>query len=144
MESAETGLKLRFTLAAITGGFRICQSFLGEKDPIERRGADLVPALRQTVGVLFSALESDFPVWSAVAGSQEVPTTGSGPGVAPGSLAGQSETTARDVRQTGVAELESVFQSILSPSTLAELKRIAALGEEEFRYPAELVGQDGL
>ncbi len=34
--------------------------------------------------------------------------------------------------------MESVFQSILSPSTLAELKRIAGLGEEEFRYPAEL------
>ena len=39
---------------------------------------------------------------------------------------------------TGVAELDSVFQSILSPSTLAELQRIARLGEEEFRYPAEL------
>ena len=39
---------------------------------------------------------------------------------------------------TGVAELESVFQSILSPSTLAELQSIARLGEEEFRYPAEL------
>jgi hypothetical protein len=39
---------------------------------------------------------------------------------------------------TGVAELESVFQSILSLSTLAELKRIAALGEEEFHYPPEL------
>jgi hypothetical protein len=34
--------------------------------------------------------------------------------------------------------LESVFQSILSPSTLAELQRIARLGEEEFHYPAEL------
>jgi hypothetical protein len=39
---------------------------------------------------------------------------------------------------TGVAELESVFQSILSPSTLAELQRIARLGEGEFHYPAEL------
>jgi glucosylglycerate synthase len=34
--------------------------------------------------------------------------------------------------------LESVFQTILAASTLAELKRIAGLGEEEFRYPAEL------
>jgi hypothetical protein len=69
------GVELRFTLAAITGGYRICQSFLGEKDHIERRGADLVPALRQTVGALFSVLEADFPVWSSVAGSQPVPTT---------------------------------------------------------------------
>jgi hypothetical protein len=39
---------------------------------------------------------------------------------------------------TGIAELESVFQSILSPETLAELQQIARLGEEEFRYSAEL------
>jgi hypothetical protein len=38
----------------------------------------------------------------------------------------------------GVAELETVFQSILSPTTLADLKRIVELGEEQFRYPAEL------
>jgi hypothetical protein len=31
-----------------------------------------------------------------------------------------------------------VFQSILVPDTLAELQRIARLGEEEFDYPAEL------
>ena len=39
---------------------------------------------------------------------------------------------------TGVAELASVFQSILSPSTLAELQRIAGLDEDDLRYPAEL------
>jgi hypothetical protein len=39
---------------------------------------------------------------------------------------------------SGVADLDSVFQTILSPSTRAELQRIAGLGEEEFRYPAEL------
>ena len=39
---------------------------------------------------------------------------------------------------TGVLELDSVFQSILSPSTLAELQRIARLGEDEFHYSAEL------
>jgi hypothetical protein len=131
------GVELRFTLAAITGGYRICQSFLGEKDLIERRAADLVPALRQTVGTLFAALEPDFPVWSTVAGSQPVPTTG-----------GEQEVLLEPVRvnrkrlremfSTGVAELDTVFRSILSPSTLAELQRIARLGEEEFHYPAEL------
>ncbi len=57
----EDGIELRFTLAAVTGGFRVCQSFLGKKDPVERRAADLVPTLRQSVGVLFSALESGLP-----------------------------------------------------------------------------------
>jgi hypothetical protein len=131
------GVELRFTLAAITGGFSICQSFLGEKDRIERRSADLVPALRQTVGTLFSALEPDFPVWSAVSGSQPVPTTGPDQELLlePMRL---NRKRLREMFSSGVAELESVFQSILSASTLAELQRIARLGEEEFHYPAEL------
>jgi hypothetical protein len=132
------GVELRFTLAAITGRYRICQSFLGEKDHIERRAADLVPALRQTVGALFSALESDFPVWSAVAGSQPAPTTGPDQEVLLTPVR-VNRKRLREMFSTGVAELESVFQSILCPATLAELRRIArAATEEEFHYPAEL------
>jgi hypothetical protein len=131
------GVELRFTLAAITGRYLICQSFLGEKDHIDRHAADLVPALRQTVGALFSALGPDFPVWSAVAGSQPPPTTGADHEVLLEPLR-VNRKRLREMFSTGVAELESVFQSILSPSTLAELQRIARLGEEEFHYPAEL------
>jgi glucosylglycerate synthase len=133
----ENGTELRLTLAAVTGGFRICQSFLGPKDPVERRAADLVPTLRQTAGVLFSALESDFQVWSGVSGSQEVLTTGCDQELALDPLR-VNRKRLWEMFVRGVSELESVFQSILSPSTLAELKRIAGLGEEEFHYPAEL------
>ncbi len=131
------GAELRLALAAIRGGYRVCQSFLGEREHVERHAADLVPALRQTVGVLFSVLESDFPIWSTVASSQPVPTTGSEQEVllAPMRI---NRKRLREMFSTGVAELESVFHSILSPSTLAELQRIARLGEEEFHYSAEL------
>src|SRR6202142_3042105 len=131
------GVKLRFTLAAITARDRILQSFLGEKSHIERHAADLVPALRQTVGTLFSALESDFPLWSVVAGSQPVPTTGADQELLMEPLR-VNRKRLREMFATGVAELESVFQSILSPATLAELQGIARLGEAEFHYPAEL------
>ena len=135
--TGQAGLELRLTLAAITGGCRICQSFLGGKDHVERRAADLIPALRQTVGTLFSALEADFPVWSAVAGSQPVPSNGpeSEVGLEPLRI---NRKRLREMFSTGVAELASVFQSILSPSTLAELQRIAGLDEDDLRYPAEL------
>ena len=132
-----TGVELRFTLAAITGGYRICQSFVGEKEHVERRAADLVPTLRQTVGVLFSALEADFPVWSSITGSQPVPTSGSDQEVLLEPMR-VNRKRLREMFSTGVAELESVFQSILSPSTLAELQRIARLGEEDFQYSEEL------
>jgi glucosylglycerate synthase len=131
------GVELRFTLAAITGGSRICQSFLGERELVERRAADLVPALRQTVGPLFSSLESDFPIWSTVTSSRPVPTTGSDQEILLDPMR-VNRKRLREMFSTGVAELESVFQSILSPITLAELRQIARLGEEEFHYSAEL------
>src|SRR5579864_858740 len=135
--NGQAGVELRMTLAAITGGYRICQSFLGEKEHVERRGSDLIPALRQTVGVLFSALETDFPVWSKVTGSKPIPTTGSEQELQLDPIR-VNRKRLREMFSTGVAELQSVFQSILSPPTLAELQRIARLGEEEFYYPAEL------
>lgn len=131
------GIELRFTLAAITGRYRICESFLGEKDPVERRSADLVPALRQTVGVLFSSLEPDFPIWSAVSGSEAVPARGSDQQMLLDPLR-VNRKRLREMFSNGVADLQSVFQSILSASTLAELLRIAGTTDEEFHYPADL------
>ncbi|HEX4783580.1 MAG TPA: hypothetical protein VH350_04520 [Candidatus Sulfotelmatobacter sp.] len=132
-----TGTELRFTLAAIKGGSRICQAFLGEKDHTERRAADLVPALRQTVGPLFSAMEADFPVWSTVTGSNSIPTIGSDHELMLDPIR-VNRKRLREMFATGVAELESVFHLILSSSTLAELQRLARLDDEAFHYPAEL------
>ncbi len=114
----------------------MCQSFLGTKTQPHRVAGDLVAAMRRTVGVLFSSLDGNFPLWSTIAASQPVTTVGA-----------QSDIMLEPVRvnrkhlhemfATGVAELEPVFQSILSPSTLSELQRIAALDVKEFSYPAE-------
>lgn len=131
------GAELRLTLAAITGKYRICQSYLGEKIHTERRAADLVPVLRETVGALFSALEPDFSVWSVASGFQAIPTNEAKHEECQGSLR-VNRKRLREMFANGVNELESVFQSILVPDTLAELQRIARLGEEEFDYPAEL------
>ncbi len=136
-EGNGVGTELRFTLAALRGGCRICQVFLGEKDHTERRAADLVPALRQTVGALFSALEADFAVWSTVTGSNPVPTTGNDHELLLDPIR-VNRKRLREMFATGVADLESVFQSILSSTTLAELQQLARLDEEEFHYPAEL------
>jgi hypothetical protein len=135
--SEGNGTELRFTLAAIRGKCRISQAFLGEKDHTERRAADLVPALRQTVGALFSALDADFPLWSTASGSNPVPTTGSDHELLLDPIR-VNRKRLREMFATGVAELESIFQSILSPSTLTELQRLARLDEEDFHYPAEL------
>jgi hypothetical protein len=44
----------------------------------------------------------------------------------------------REMFVSGVAQLEPVFRSILSASTLSELQKIAALEVNQFDYPADL------
>jgi len=136
-EAAQAGSETQLTLDAIAGEYRICQSFLGTKQHVERHSADLVPAMRQTVGALFSSLDPNFPAWSARTGSQPIPTTGEEREFTLEPLRINGKRL-REMFSTGVAELESVFQSILSPATLAELQQLSRRGDASFRYSAEL------
>jgi hypothetical protein len=136
-EAAQAGSETRFTLTAIAGRYRICQAFLGTKEHVERRSADLVPAMRQTVGPLFASLEPHSSIWTSMTGSQAIPTTGPAHEFTLEPMR-VNRKRLREMFLTGVTELESVFQSILSPSTLEELQRIAHLEEDNCRYTAEL------
>ena len=131
------GAGIYLTIAAITGNFRLGQSFIGTKARVDTGAADLVRAMRQTVGVLFWSLDPNFAVWSSNGASESVPTFGA-----------ESDLTLEPLRVNrkrlfqmfalGVAELEPVLKSILEPSTVEELQRAAAVGEESFRYSDEL------
>jgi len=136
-EVGQAGTEIALTISAITGGFRLAQSFLGAKPHVDARAADLVAAMRQTVGALFWSLEPNFSVWSAKSDSQPIPTLGAA-----------QEVTLEPLRinrkrlfsmfRSGVAELEPVLKSILSSSTLTELQRISALEEDDFLFGDEL------
>jgi len=130
------GAEIFLTVAAITGQYNVCQAFLGTKAP-DRGATDLVEAMRRTAGPLFSSVDSDFPLWSTIAGSKHLPTIGPESEVTLEPIA-VDRNRLHDMFSTGVAELEPVFRSILAPSTLSELQRIAALGLTEFKYPAEV------
>jgi glucosylglycerate synthase len=119
-EAGRTGTEISLTISAITGGFRLAQSFLGIKPHLDARSADLVAAMRQTVGALFWSLEPNFQLWSGKVDSQPIPILGGG-----------QEITLEPLRinrkrlfgmfRSGVAELQPVLKSILSPPTLSEL-----------------------
>jgi hypothetical protein len=136
-EAGRTGTEISLTISAITGGFRLAQTFLGVKPHLDARSADLVGAMRQTVGALFWSLEPNFPLWSAQGNSEPIPTLNPG-----------QEVTLEPLRinrkrllgmfRSGVAELEPVLKQILSPPTISELQRIAALEEDEFSFGDEL------
>jgi hypothetical protein len=136
-ERTRLGAEIRLTIAAITGNHRVGQSFLGSKAQPDRGASDLVQAMRRTVGVLFSSLDSDFAFWSTIAGSRPVATLG-----APSEVMLEpvrvNRKRLREMFSTGVAQLEPVFRSILSASTLSELQKIATLEVSEFSYPTDL------
>jgi hypothetical protein len=135
-EASRSGVEMCFTIAAITGGYRMEQSFLGPKGHAEQ-AADLVPAMRQTVGWLFWSLEQYFGAWSTTTEIRAVASMGE-----------EYEWTTEALRVdrkrlhqmfcTGITELEPVLTSILSRATLAELKNSASLTEEQFFYSDEL------
>jgi glucosylglycerate synthase len=134
-EWGRSGPEISLTVTAITGNYRVCQVFLGTK--AQRGTSDLVAAMRRTVGALFSSLDNNYPLWSTITGSQPVPTLGAQVEVTP-ETARINRKQLREKFATGVAQLEPVFQSILSAVTLSELKRIATLDVSEFNYPADV------
>lgn len=136
-EGARTGTEICLTVAAVAGGYRLHQSFLGPKGHLEQAPSDLVPVMRQTVGTLFWSLEQNQAAWNNSSETQPIPTSGP-----------EYEMSTEPVRVnrkrlhqmfcSGVAELEPVLSSILSPSTLDTLKRTACIPDEEFCFADDL------
>jgi glucosylglycerate synthase len=137
-EWGRIGAEIFLTATAITGQYRVCQVFLGPKAPVTHRSAsDIVAAMRRTVGALFFTLDKNFSAWNTITGSQPVPTSGDPCDVTP-EMVRVNRKRLRDMFATGVAQLEPVFRSILLPSTLSELQRIASYEVREFKYSADL------
>jgi len=131
------GTEMRVTLGAIAGGFRLCQTFLGTKAHLDRATADLVPAMRQTVGTLFSSLEPNFPLWSQNHSAESVPTFGAEYDLSVEPIR-VNRKRLYELFSSGVAELEPVLKSIVSTDTLAEIQSIARVAEDDFRYSHDL------
>jgi glucosylglycerate synthase len=136
-EAGRAGVELGFTVAAITGGYRLQQCFLGPKGQLEHAPADLVAAMRQTVGTLFWSMGENFNYWSAPHEMQTPATLG--PEYEVGTEAVRiNRKRLHQIFSSGVVELEPILKSILSLATLEELKLAAARPEDEFKYSNEL------
>jgi hypothetical protein len=132
----EGGTELMMVLSAIMNGFRPCEVFLGPKKD-SRSTTDLVPALRQTVGTLFSFLDTNSGSWEKVRGSEAVPIE-----------IGAPEITAEPARinphrmygmfRSGVNDLQDVFSSFLTPESLAQLTACANQPKENFGFSDDL------
>ncbi len=135
--ATQNGAETYLVVSAITGGFRLTQSFLGPKPRVDHSSGDLVQALRQSVGVLFWALGKSFPVCPANA-EEPVQTAAEASGEVSMEYVRINRKRLFQMFVHGLGELNPVLSSILSPATLAELNQAASAGEESFRYSDEL------
>jgi glucosylglycerate synthase len=136
-EQGRRGTELWLTLSAVARRFKLLQAFLGTKARLENPRSDLVNAMRETAGILFSSLDSFSSIWKESQSRLDVPCSGCQPAVSLEPLR-LNRKRLHQMFVFGVSELEPVFLSILSPSTLAELKRLATLPEDKFTYQADL------
>jgi len=135
---ARFGVDIWVTVTAIAEGFRVGQSYLGAKlhdakDP----GADLTSMFRQVVGSVFELMETYPSLWQGVQASEPVPMFGFPfeVGVEPISI--NVERMIKAYGQ-GVSDLHQIYQSFLTPKTLAALGDCARQPHEKFHVPDEL------
>ncbi|MDD2915071.1 MAG: cell wall biosynthesis glycosyltransferase [Gallionella sp.] len=135
---ARFGIDIWMTTTAIANGFRVAQSFLGAKihdakDP----SADLSNMLYQVVSATFQLMEDYAEVWKPVRDTVPVPSFGFEYTVG---LEHVNVNTARMLKifREGLLNLRELWQDILGAGDLAEVERLGALEDAQFRFPVTL------
>jgi hypothetical protein len=131
------GTELWLTLLALVERFKVVQSFLGTKARLENPRLDLVSAMRDTAGTLFSSMDTFASAWISGREPLEAPCQGCEPG---GDLEPLRLNRKRlyEAFRLGASELEPVFLSILSPETHGGIRQLASTTEDNFVYSGEL------
>ena len=135
---ARCGIDIWMTLTAMAEGFRVGQSYLGAKlhdakDP----GADLTAMFRQVVSSLFGLMETYETVWQKVGSSEPVPMFGLPFDVGLEPIPVDVERMKRAFQQ-GLRDLDGIYRSFLSPSTVEGLVGAALETGDGFRVPDAL------
>ena len=135
---ARAGIDIWMTTLAINEGLRVCQAPLGTKshdfeDPIV--GIELT--FLQVVGTLFRLMDIYRGRWRGISGSEAMPLCAEPEWVEPQPIPAMTKELLEAFR-TGVKRRRRAWQTILLPENLDAVKEIAAQGDEEFTFPADL------
>jgi hypothetical protein len=136
-EQGRKGTELWLMLLALVGRFKVVQSFLGTKARLENPRSDVVSAMRETAGTLFSSMDTFASAWTSGREPLDAPCQGCEPGnnLEPLRL---NRKRLYEAFRLGASELEPVFLSILSAETHGGIRQLASTTEDNFVYSAEL------
>ena len=135
---ARFGIDAWMTTTAITGGFKICQAFLGAKihdakDPSQ----DLSHMLHQVVSSVFSLMESREGEWSQVLGSLPVPLFGMEHAVGLEPVRVDPDRMVR-LFHAGIQDLATIWAQVMRHDVFQELSLLAVDPPAAFRFPPDL------
>jgi hypothetical protein len=137
------GIDFWVTVQAIMAGARLCQVYLGPRNPSgvgdapAGQSLDIRDALPSVLGSLFTTVERTEAVWQKVRGSEQVDSFGT-PGYA------ELDAPPFDVRQSldafrlGVSSLHDIWSIALPATSLHALRKLARVPDADFRLSDEL------
>jgi hypothetical protein len=121
-------------IEALSGGFKVCQAFLGTKSRSESVvNGDAVSAIQRSVGTLFWCLDANPAAWSERKGSETVPTFGADHDLSEEPVRTNRKRLA-ELFQNGVTELAPILSQILCEETLAAVQDAAARDSDNLRF----------
>lgn len=122
---------------AVTGGMKLCQSYLGPRRYALPDWTNLSSLLAQVLGPLFLDVERHASHWQRARGSQAIPEFGQ-PIYAPDPESAVDVTRLIESFQLGAQNLQEVWGILLPPSTLVELGRLARKEPAAFRMSDDI------
>ena len=134
---ARFGIDIWMTTTAMTGGFRLCQSFLGAKiHDVKDPGVDLSAMLMQVVSAVFSLMQQHASSWRSITESRAVPLFGFDytVGLEPVNV---NVDRMIGIFESGVRDLEQVWEKALHPDTLNAVRSLGKQSRDSFRFAAE-------
>lgn len=120
---------------ALMGGFKLSQAVIGVRSgSAADEHTELSGMLARVLGMLFTEAERNVPFWQKVRTSEPVALGGTPAGAL-------QDGPTIDVKQAvdafrlGLGHLMPVWDSVLPPTTLHELRKLARRNEDDFRLP---------
>jgi hypothetical protein len=133
-EAAAAAIDLRISVAAVSGGFRACETMLGTRAAAPRAAAaDLSTVIAQLVGALFADIEHRVDVWQRVRGSVPILVFGTAPAPSGTPPAINVDGLIESFR-LGYRELREIWAGVLPPRTIVELRRLTEASRDRFRF----------
>ena len=123
--------------AAASGGFQVCESYLGIRTQSPTDWATLSSLLSEILGVVFLDMEERATFWQSIRGSKTLPKFGLAEAATADAGTVDIPTLFKSF-QLGTQNLQDVWGLILPPTTLLELRRLARSSVDQFRLPDQL------